>query len=174
MGQYTKSPTHNVGTVCGISSETKLWNFPWNFHRNFHRDKTVEFSVEIPKEALQRQICLVSSPAQRTDCPVEIPQKVPQFCFRGISCGISTKKFHEFVSVEHSLEFSREIPRFCLSGILHGNSKESSMVLFLWKFQRKFHQFVSCFLDTARNCIITNMFKMNAQSWSDVEKFWRI
>ena len=70
-----------------------LWNLPWNFHREFHGLVPVELSVEIP-------------------------QKIPGFCFCGNSIESSTvlslwkfqRKFHSFVSVE----IPEKVPLFCV------------------------------------------------------------
>ena len=44
-------------------------------------------------------------------------------------------------TIKLSVEFPLRVPRFCLWGTFCGNSTESSIVLFLSNFHRKFHDF---------------------------------
>ena len=131
----------NGWTLCGISTETKPWNFVWNFHRKFHRKNCgISTGSSVPLNLL-----IDNSPES------------------GLLADMS------FESLWNILwDFHRNFYGFIsFLGAVHGNSTESSTVLkslrnFLWKshrnshglvsvqkFCRKFHRFVSGFLDTA-------------------------
>ena len=98
------------GSVLVVSKkpDAKRWNFLWNFRGA----KTVELTVEIPRE---------------------IPQNQNLVTFCGISTERTTetkpwnfhRKLHGFVSVGLSVE----IPRFSLKGTFPGNLTGNSTVL---------------------------------------------
>ena len=53
---YLRSQTQNRGTFCGISTETKPWNFLWKFHRKFHTILCI-FSQKIPCDVDEARRC---------------------------------------------------------------------------------------------------------------------
>ena len=109
-------------TALSMKPDTKRWNFLWNFPLRKNRRTFCENSTESSTET-----------------------EPWNFLWN------FHRKFHDLVSVEHSVEIPRKVPRFGLCGTFRGNSTESSTVWSQWKFHRKFQRFVSGFLDTAPN-----------------------